>query len=363
MRDARICAATRIGALLGVGLGAFAVVPPTGIAQQPAPASFPVNRDLPEESRQFDFWIGEWDVNLRVRQEDISWKDSHDAVARIYPILNGKAVLELWDEERIKGFSIRYFDTERGRWVLWLNWPGVNRSGSSKLVGEFRHGRGEFYSARARPDGVQSINRYTFSDITPTSLRWDDAYSSDGGKTWSNSWIMEFSRRGVIAELPPGGGTAPTFDDGDRCGDEEFRRYEFLAGERQGSVESRDGDWNSLGAATLTGYRILDGCAVIVFLRWGQGRAGKELFAQVTWNGYAGRYELLVLDSEVDTPARIYFSQEDAEELLFIQLVDGAPGSSRIQILSGTDGFVGWLEETRAGDAWRESWRARFGGE
>ena len=28
-----------------------------------------------EEARQFDFWIGEWDVNLRIQQGDLSWPD------------------------------------------------------------------------------------------------------------------------------------------------------------------------------------------------------------------------------------------------------------------------------------------------
>jgi hypothetical protein len=336
MRHTRISAAARIAILLGIGPGVLVTAPPTADAQQPAPASFPVNPDLPPESRQFDFWIGEWDVNLRVRQEDISWEDSQEAVARIYPILGGKAVLELWDEQRIKGFSFRYFDTERQRWVLWLNWPGMNRSGSSMLVGEFRHGRGEFYSAKARPDGVQAVSRYTFSDITPNSL---------------------------MPQLPPVGEELPTFDGGERCPDEEFRRYEFLEGEHRGSVEFHDDDWESLGAATMTGHRILDGCAMIVFLRWGQGGGGEELFASVTWNSYAGRFELLTLDSDPDTPARVYFSEQDAEELLFVQLLDGAPGPRRVHLITGTDGFVAWIAETRQDDGWWESWRARFGGE
>jgi len=93
---------------------------------------------LPAESRQFDFWVGAWDVNLRVQQEDLSWKDSIKAEARVYPILFGKAVLELWDSPNIKGYSLRYFDVKQGKWVLWLNWPGQNSSGSSILIGSFR---------------------------------------------------------------------------------------------------------------------------------------------------------------------------------------------------------------------------------
>lgn len=333
------------------------------LAQELAAAAFPVNPELPPEARQFDFWVGEWDVNLRVRQDDLTWKDTREAVARIYPILGGKAVMELWDGGTIKGFSVRYYDPELERWVLWLNWPGRNRSGSSKLMGEFRNGRGQFYSAQERPDGMQYISRYTFSDITPTSLRWDDAYSDDGGKSWSESWIMEFSRKSAVPALPRGGAKAPTFENGRRCDGDEFRLYEFLEGVRQGSAEHHDDEWKRLGAATLTGYRILDGCAVIVMIRWGQGGSGGEKFAQITWNTYVGRYELLELDSDPLASIRVYFSEEDAEELTFMQALDGAPGPNRLRIESGTDGFVGWIHETREDDGWSESWRARFGGE
>ena len=159
-----------------------------------------------EEARQFDFWIGIWDVNLRMRQEDLSWRDSIRARAHIHRILDGKAILELWDSEPIKGFSIRFFDREADEWVLWLNWPGQNRSGGSGLTGRFRHGRGEFFSEFKTGDGKPGISRYTFSDITDDSLRWDDAFSVDGGKTWSANWIMEFTRKRDAPAWPIEGG-------------------------------------------------------------------------------------------------------------------------------------------------------------
>ena len=116
-------------------------------------------------------------------------------------MLEGKAILELWDEASIKGFSLRYYDAGRKEWVLWLNWPGANRSGSSSLAGTFRHGRGDFFSTYTTQDGTEGISRYSFNDITATSLRWDDAYSTDAGKTWSHNWIMEFSRTWPLQEL------------------------------------------------------------------------------------------------------------------------------------------------------------------
>ena len=36
-----------------------------------------------DKQRQFDFWIGAWDVNLRVQQKDKTWKDQHKSTAHI----------------------------------------------------------------------------------------------------------------------------------------------------------------------------------------------------------------------------------------------------------------------------------------
>ena len=162
-----------------------------------------------EEARQFDFWIGQWDVNLRMIQPDATWKDSVKARVQIYRILGGKAILELWDSKTIKGFSLRYYDPAKKKWVLHLNWPGKNQANLSSLEGAFRHGRGEFFSGRGK-----QVNRYTFCDITENSLRWDDAYSRDGGKTWNNNWIMEFSRTGPKGEWPESSFAAHTYVDG-----------------------------------------------------------------------------------------------------------------------------------------------------
>ena len=51
------------------------------------------------QHREFDFWMGEWDVNLRIRQDDGSWLDAKRAKAHIFRVLDGKAILELWDEQ------------------------------------------------------------------------------------------------------------------------------------------------------------------------------------------------------------------------------------------------------------------------
>jgi len=322
-----------------------------------APSALRAQDALPPEARQFDFWVGEWDVNLRMLQDDLTWRDSVQAEAHIYPVLGGKAVLELWDSPSIKGFSLRHYDPAKQAWVLWLNWPSQNRSGSGSLEGTFRHGRGNFYSSSDQPDGSRSISRYSFNDITADSLRWDDAYSKDGGRTWTNNWIMEFSRTAARPELPPAGGELHTFDDGARCDLEQFRRYEFLSGRWEGHVQP--GGQDATVPATLTGYRVLGGCVVLAFLRYEVDGVPHEVFHQLTWNTTAGRYELLLLDDAPSTPVRRMFSAADSDELRFESHRDDPGDRFKLHIDDSGQGFEYRMQRLESdGDAWVDELRA-----
>ena len=266
--------------------------------------------ELPPQAREFDFWLGEWDVNLRIRK-DGEWPES-TVMARteIYSILDGKAVLELWDSKPIKGFSLRYFDTSRGKWLLWLNWPGENSSGSSGLSGSFRHGRGDFYSERPGQDGGTVISRYSFNDITPTSLRWDDAFSSDGGETWRHQWRMEFSRTAQRATLPTSGGPAHTQGEGGRCDLPQFRRFEALSGVHEGTVRTISDEGETETAARLVGYPVLGGCATLALLSTERDGRPFESFHQLTWNTYASVFEETVLDSAAESSMAVFFGPD-----------------------------------------------------
>jgi hypothetical protein len=320
----------------------------------------PKHMQMPAESRQFDFWVGTWDVNLRVQQEDLSWKDSIQAEARIYPICFGKAVLELWDSPNIKGYSLRYFDVKQGKWVLWLNWPGQNSSGSSSLSGSFRHGRGDFTSTNQRPDGSASISRYSFNDIGPNSLRWDDSYSDDGGKTWRNQWIMEFTRKAKQPTLKPEGGTAHTFVDGGRGTLPQYRKYEFLSGAYEGELDLPGVE--TPVPASWRGYRVLDGTAVIAFLRFEIEGVPREVFYHMTWNTYAKRYELTILDDSPNTSAYLAYSELDADSLIVTTRADAEGRQFRFQVAQGEGGIMEWTTQINSpnGDAWTTHATARL---
>lgn len=98
-------------------------------------------------------------------------------------------------DDHIRGFSVRTYDAETGKWHLVLNWPQPDRAGFGTLEGEFRHGRGDFVSESTNADGATQLTRYSFTDIGHQTFRWNNGTSVDGGSSWSTNWIMEFARR------------------------------------------------------------------------------------------------------------------------------------------------------------------------
>ena len=277
--------------------------------------------ELPKD-RQFDFWIGEWNVNLRVKQADNSWQDQIKSKAKIYSINDGRAILELWNDQRtggIKGFSLRYYNFETERWDLWLNWPNQNFSALSSMYGNFRHGRGEFWGGRG-----DTLSRFTFSDISPYYLRWDDAFTNDGGKTWRHNWIMEFTR---TAQAPdwPAAERAHTYDVADRCDMPEFSAFRSLKGSWNGTVKEKvDGNWKQ-GKAEMIGYEVLNGCAVLNFMKTETDGEAREYFSIKSYNFFVKKLEDgRIGDQQSDNLRRFYGDYINGRKVYEMEEVDKA---------------------------------------
>ncbi len=280
-----------------------------------------------QKSRQFDFWLGEWDVNLRVKQKDHSWKDMHQSVARIYPVLDSTAVLELWEEQNrekgIIGYSLRYYDPEKDQWMLYLNWPGPNDSGSHFLTGAFRHGRVEFFGEQEHNDSTRTKFRFTFSDITKNSLRWDNAMSKDDGKTWGENWIMEFSRKRNEAPALQLGQKNLTSGNAFRCDLEPFAIVQRIAAFGKLSAENSSKSW----------YGVLEGCSVMSITH---RKGGFQEFSILTYNTDKNAYEELVMDNK--TPkAEIFYGQQDKNGSLVL-VSETSPEKKRV-LKASADAF------------------------
>ena len=167
------------------------------IAQTDAPREFVHPRDA-EAERQFDFWLGQWDVHNRFIAEDGSERIV-EAEALIWPALDGQVVVEHWrslsDAWPMRGFSMRAYNPATDRWTIALCWPGQGPARIGVMEGRFRNGRGEFFPPDT-PEGDRPTSRFTFSDAGPNSLRWDGASPvGDDERAWRTNWIMEWSRR------------------------------------------------------------------------------------------------------------------------------------------------------------------------
>ena len=62
------------------------------------------------------------------------------------------------------------------------------------MIGEFKNGRGELISQEPFK-GRTILVRGTWSEITPNSHRFEQAFSDDGGKTWEPNFVAVLTRQ------------------------------------------------------------------------------------------------------------------------------------------------------------------------
>ena len=115
------------------------------------------------EARQFDFWLGEW---------DLSWADGGKGSNHITRILDGCVIQEEFDgtpSMPLKGFSVSTFDTTSGDWKqTWVD----NSGGYLDFVGGFADGKMTL-SRGASIKGKQIRQRMVFYNIAENALDWN----------------------------------------------------------------------------------------------------------------------------------------------------------------------------------------------
>ncbi|MFF5287897.1 hypothetical protein [Paractinoplanes globisporus] len=145
----------------------------------------------------FDFLIGSWNVTNRRLTTLFAGSDDWETfpgTTTCQPIFHGGGNTEeiVFSTLGSRGFTLRLFDTERKEWsIYWAN----SQTGRlyPPVVGTFTDGRGDFYGDDTH-DGKPIKAHFIWSDITPTSARWEQKFSADGGQTWESNWVMEFTR-------------------------------------------------------------------------------------------------------------------------------------------------------------------------
>lgn len=131
------------------------------------------------EHRQFDFWIGDWDVT------NPAGKSAGSNV--IKPILNGCVLHESWKGNGgFTGESFNAYDASRKAWhQTWVDGTG----GVLIMDGRFENGSMTL-SDKDLPGKATAavINEISWTPHADGSVRQHWQVSQDGGKTWATSF-------------------------------------------------------------------------------------------------------------------------------------------------------------------------------
>ena len=156
----------------------------------------------------FDFEIGSWNTRLSRLQRPLTgsttWME-YVGTTVVRKVWDGRAnLVELAVDGpagRLEVLSLRLYDPQARQWSL--N-SANSRSGTLGVpaIGEFRNGRGEFYS-QEEFDGRTILVRFVVTVVTPDSVRFEQSFSDDGGKRWEPNWIAVDTRvKGESARAP-----------------------------------------------------------------------------------------------------------------------------------------------------------------
>ena len=178
-------------------------------ALQTPPAQPAIAATQPAGQHDFDFLIGAWKVHLRRLQHPLTgshtWIDIHGADLE-RKIWHGRANLEEFEGDgptgHLEGLALRLYNPQSQQWsIYWAN--GKDGVLGQPMIGAFQNGRGEFFDQEPY-QGRAIYVRFIWSDITPTSCRFEQAFSPDGGQTWETNWVMVFTRDQQSTQPPAG---------------------------------------------------------------------------------------------------------------------------------------------------------------
>jgi hypothetical protein len=179
--------ARRVATIMLIGVGAAA-------AQTPAPetSAAPAPPCAAAAFRQFDFWVGSWDVadsnGKPAGRNEISLEQLDCVVIERWRSVNGGT-----------GMSMNYYDPKSQRWTQ--HWVGLGLI--LTMTGELR-GRemvleGPLQNVR---DRRVTILRGTWTPLPDGGVRQHFVESADGGRTWSE-WFDGYYRRATSTAGAP----------------------------------------------------------------------------------------------------------------------------------------------------------------
>ena len=303
----------------------------------------------------FDFLNGYFDVRHRTLKQAFAGSDEwleYDGTTTAHTYFDGAISI---DEMRFPtkasyGLSVRLFDPVEKQWSIWwvdsrtmrLYPPvrgGWSEDGSScRLVGD------------DELDGKPILCSYEWSDVTPETAHWEQAYSNDGGETWETNWTMDFTRR----TTPP-----PALDVPKVTGDFDFLvgRWDML-NQRRKPVLGEPAEWYEMRSEMeVTTY--FDGA-----ISFDEGWFPTEGFRGATlrlYNPESKTWAIHWINSlrgHLETPVIGSFAEDGTGTFEGPDTWDGQPIDVRFLWTPGVD-KAAWEQSfsTDHGQTWHPNWK------
>jgi hypothetical protein len=164
----------------------------SALCAQQAPATPPCQRP---EQRQFDFWVGDWDL-ASPGSKSGELIHHHNTIKRILGscIVQENFVGSDAPEQapQLLGTSISVFDVNSAQWKqTWVD----NQGSYLDFTGEFKDNQMILSREATRPDGTHVMQRMVWKNIRPNEFDWSWERSKDNGQTWEVLWPIHYKRK------------------------------------------------------------------------------------------------------------------------------------------------------------------------
>ncbi|MDX6695900.1 MAG: hypothetical protein QOF02_3503 [Blastocatellia bacterium] len=136
------------------------------------------------ENRYFDFWVGEWDVQMNGQQAGTN---------SVKEILDGCVIFENWTSARGgTGKSFNFYNAATRKWQqTWVDSTG----NVLELSGNYKNGKMEFSGEALQANGAKLMQRLTFFNLSSERVRQLWEQSTDSGKTWTVAFDGMYTRK------------------------------------------------------------------------------------------------------------------------------------------------------------------------
>lgn len=156
-------------------------------------------KGAPPESQQFDFLIGDWDVNATRFKDDGTPLFQYKASWTAIYLNGGRMIMDDFKALAPTGQPISSYVTLRTysevthRWEM-TGLQALQPSGSTEWYGVAKDGEMLLDVLGKDAAGNSIKTKIRFFDIAKNSFSWESSMSRDDGKSWSKTAVLRASR-------------------------------------------------------------------------------------------------------------------------------------------------------------------------